>query len=221
MDLGAAVSDLAALGITLADPTNIAGAIAGGVGSLATFAADVKRDGFQGRDAWSLGGNLLLDLGTSLPVFGDILSGKKAIKGIKKAAPILSKAIKAGAIVGIGDAVVNTIDAIAKGESFTISDMRRIINGISGATTIKRTGLLSPRGKKVDVVPELTIKGKKEGIADITLSKGEMSDILSKDSNKQMEELTNLLARKTNKSASEVDDMFDLKALLKDKKSLQ
>lgn len=69
------MADLGALGITLVDPTNMAGAAAGFAGSTATFAADVKRDGFQMGDLGSYGLNLLMDAGTLLPLLGDGISG--------------------------------------------------------------------------------------------------------------------------------------------------
>jgi hypothetical protein len=75
MDLTAMMADLGALGVTLVDPTNIGGAVAGAVGSTATFAADVKRDGFQMGDLGSYGLNLLMDAGTLVPILGDGVSG--------------------------------------------------------------------------------------------------------------------------------------------------
>ena len=54
-----------------------------------------------------------------------------------------------------------TIDKIAKGESFTLSDVRRIANGIAGAVTLGKTGLFNQtKGKRVKTDPSI-IKGKK------------------------------------------------------------
>ena len=210
-------ADLTALGITIADPTNIGGAIAGAAGSLTNFGADIKRDGFQGKDLGTLGLNLLLDVGTLIPVAGDAISGAKAIRAMKKVAPILSKAIKAGAIVGMSDAVVNTIDKIAKGESFTISDVRRIINGISGGVTLSRTGLLNQTKHRVDVDPGLTVKGKpNSGVADIKLSKEQISEVMSTPKAEQMKKLTEVL-----KKAGHDVDKLDLDSVAKTIKSPQ
>lgn len=211
MELAGAAADLAALGITIVDPTNIGGAIAGAAGSLTNFGADIKRDGFQGKDLGRLALNLVLDAGTLIPILGDGLQGQKAIRAMKKAAPVLAKAIKAGAIVGVGDAVYNTIDKIAKGESFTISDVRRIINGISGGVTLSRTGLLNQTKHRVDVDPGLTVKGKPDsGIADIKLSKEQIKEITDVPKAEQMKKLTEVL-----KKAGHDVDKLDLDSVAK------
>lgn len=211
MELAGAAADLAALGITIVDPTNIGGAIAGAAGSLTNFGVDIKRDGFQGKDLGRLALNLVLDAGTLIPILGDGLQGAKAVRAMKKAAPVLAKAIKAGAIVGVGDAVYNTIDKIAKGESFTISDVRRIINGISGGVTLSRTGLLNQTKHRVDVDPGLTIKGKPDsGIADIKLSKEQIKEITDAPKAEQMKKLTEVL-----KKAGHDVDKLDLDSVAK------
>lgn len=217
MELAGAAADLAALGITIVDPTNIGGAIAGVAGSLTNFGVDIKRDGFQGKDLGQLALNLVLDAGTLIPILGDGLQGKKAISAMKKAAPVLAKAIKAGAIVGVGDAVYNTIDKIAKGESFTISDVRRIINGISGGVMLSRTGLLNQTKHRVDVDLGLTIKGKPNtGVADIKLSKEQIKEIADTPKAEQMKKLTEVL-----KKAGHDVDKLDLDSIAKTIKSPQ
>lgn len=211
MELAGAAADLAALGITIVDPTNMGGAVAGAMGSFTNFGVDVKRDGFQAKDLGRLALNLVLDAGTLIPILGDGLQGAKAVRAMKKAAPILAKAIKAGAIVGVGDAVYNTIDKIAKGESFTISDVRRIINGISGGVTLGRTGLLNQTKHRVDVDPGLTIKGKpNSGVADIKLSKEQISEVMSAPKAEQMKKLTEVL-----KKAGHDVDKLDLDSVAK------
>lgn len=217
MELAGAAADLAALGITIVDPTNIGGAIAGVAGSLTNFGVNIKRDGFQGKDLGQLALNLVLDAGTLIPILGDSLQGKKAISAMKKAAPVLAKAIKAGAIVGVGDAVYNTIDKIAKGESFTISDVRRIINSISSGVTLSRTGLLNQTKHRMDVDPGLTIKGKSNsGVADIKLSKEQISEVMSAPKAEQMKKLTEVL-----KKAGHDVDKLDLDSVAKTIKSPQ
>lgn len=180
------------MGITIADPTNVGGAIAGAAGSLTNFGVDIKRDGFQGKDLGRLGLNLLLDIGTLLPIAGDAISGAKAINAMKKAAPILSKAIKAGAIVGIGDATINTVDKIAKGESFTLSDVRRIINGVQGGITLGRSGLLNQtKGKKTTKFENIEIKG--NGIKGLTLTESEIKSLQGiKDPEKLKDTIVNM-----------------------------
>lgn len=114
---------------------------------------------------------------------------------MKKAAPLLSKAIKAGAIVGVGDAAINTIDKIAKGESFTISDARRLINGISSGVTLKRTGLLTPKGQKTKVGGGFTVPGKNNA-AGIDISKSDLDDIMKLESSKRADAIEELVIKK-------------------------
>lgn len=217
MELAGAAADLAALGITIVDPTNMGGAVAGAMGSFTNFGVDIKRDGFQAKDLGRLALNLVLDAGTLIPILGDGLQGQKAIRAMKKAAPVLAKAIKAGAIIGVGDAVYNTIDKIAKGESFTISDVRRIINGISGGVTLSRTGLFNQTKHRVDVDPGLTIKGKPDsGIVDIKLSKEQIKEITDVPKAEQMKKLTEVL-----KKAGHDVDKLDLDSVAKTMKRPQ
>jgi hypothetical protein len=192
MELAGAAADLASLGITIADPTNILGAIASTAGSFTNFGVDVKRDGFQGKDLGRLALNLVLDAGTLIPILGDGIQGAKAIRAMKKAAPILNKAIKAGAIVGIGDAAINTIDKIAKGESFTLSDVRRIINGVQGGVTLGRSGLLNQtKGKKTTKFENIEIKG--NGIKGLTLTETEIKSLKGiKDPEKLKDAIVNM-----------------------------
>ena len=206
-ELTALVADLGALGVTLVDPTNIGGVVAGVTGSTANLVADVKRDGFQLKDLGSYGLNLAMDLGTVLPIAGDAISGAKAVRAMKKAAPLLAKAIKLGAIAGVSDAVYNTVDKIAKGESFTISDVRRIVNGISGGITLGKTGLFNKTSKTVKSDPGL-FKGKNKS-DDIKLSKSEIESISSKPKEDQLIELQSKIVEKyrsKNGSTTKTDD---------------
>ena len=206
-ELAALVADLGALGVTLVDPTNVGGVVAGVAGSTANLVADVKRDGFQFKDLGSYGLNLAMDLGTILPIAGDAISGAKTIRAMKKAAPLLAKAIKLGAIAGVSDAVYNTVDKIAKGESFTISDVRRIVNGISGGITLGKTGLFNKTSKTVKSDPGL-FKGKNKS-DDIKLSKSEIESISSKPKEDQLIELQSKIVEKyrsKNGSTTKTDD---------------
>lgn len=210
-EVTALIADLGALGVTLFDPTNIGGAVAGAVGSTANLVADVKRDGFQLKDLGSYGLNLAMDLGTLLPGVGDLISSTKAIKAMKKAAPLLEKAIRLGAIAGVSDAVYNTVDKIAKGESFTISDVRRIVNGVSGAATLGKTGLRNKTTKKVETDPSMftgKAKGKTKAL-DIKLEKSEIDEILKKPKEDQLIALQTKITEKyraTRKRTKLTDD---------------
>lgn len=214
-ELAALVADLGALGVTLVDPTNVVGGVAGVAGSTANLVADVKRDGFQLKDLGSYGLNLAMDLGTILPIAGDAISGAKAIRAMKKAAPLLAKAIKLGAIVGVSDAVYNTVDKIAKGESFTISDVRRIVNGISGGITLGKTGVLNKATKTVKTNVG-TFAGK-SGAPDIKLSKSDIEAISNKPKEDQLIELQSKVVDAyrtkkpgTTKTDDQILDLYDI-----------
>lgn len=196
-----------------------AAALVGGAASTAQFVTDIKRDGFQGKDALNYAVNLGFDALSGFTGAGG--KAAKIMKNFPTMAKVLQKAIKAGAIVGVGDAVYNTIDKIAKGESFTLSDVRRIANGVAGGITLSKTGLLSPRGKKVSSTADLNIKSKKQGVADFKLDGKEIDKILEMPEKEQTKALLDHIAKKTGKQTSELRDLYDIDGLLKDKKSLQ
>lgn len=218
-ELLATVGDLSSLALSFVPGAHLGAAGVGGAASTAQFVTDIKRDGFQGKDALNYAVNLGFDALSGFTGAGGKVA--KVMKNFPKTAKILQKAIKAGAIVGVGDAIYNTIDKIAKGESFTLSDVRRIANGVAGGITLSKTGLLSPRGKKVSSTADLNIKSKKQGVADFTLDGKEIDKILEMPEKEQTKALLDHIAKKTGKQTSELRDLYDIDSLLKDKKSLQ
>ena len=166
-ELLATVGDLSSLALSLVPGAHLGAAGVGGAASTAQFVTDIKRDGFQGKDALNYAVNLGFDALSGLTGAGGKTA--KIMKNFPTMAKVLQKAIKAGAIVGVGDAVYNTIDKIAKGETFTLSDVRRIANGVAGGITLGKTGLFNQtKGKRVKTDPSI-IKGKKAETPEIKL----------------------------------------------------
>ena len=101
----------------LADPTNIGGALAGAAGSLARFQADTIRheankDAGKGA-GWNLALNLGMDAVSLMPVVGDAVSARTAVKAIRKSLPTILKLV---ALTGMGDAAITSAKKIANGE---------------------------------------------------------------------------------------------------------
>ena len=215
----ALIGDAASLGISFVPGAHFGAAGVGAAASTTNFVTDIKRDGFQGRDLLNYGVNLGFD---ALSVFTGA-GGKMAkfAKNFPTAAKLLQKAFKAGAIAGVSDAVINSVNKIANGESFTMSDVRRIMNGVAGGVTLSKTGLFSPGKVKKTVTPELTVKGKAQGTADVKLTDTELAKIAEKPEKERFKALLETLSQKTGKQTSELRDLYNLDDLLKKTKSFQ
>ena len=129
MQIAAAVGDLAGVGLSFVPGAHIAGSIAG-LGSTATrFAADVKKDGFQGKDFWSALGGAALDVASLVPILGTGAKTTKAVKALKAAAtPIMKVLSVAGAING-----ANAMGKVIRGEEVTSEDITAILSGLGSA----------------------------------------------------------------------------------------
>lgn len=197
----ALASDIGSLGLSFVPGANVLAAGAGAVGSTATFTADVKRDGFQMKDLGSYGLNLLMDAGTLIPFVGGAAKLGKAGKLITKAAPTL---IKAASIYGLGDAFINTVKKISSGESFTLDDVRRIVNGISGGITLSKTGLL-PAVTKDKSKPNI-FKSNKTGEPDIKVDVDAIKKASKQDQLIELQSQITANYRKANKNTKLSDD---------------
>ena len=142
IELGAVLADAASIGLAFT-PASIASGIAGVTGSTAGFAADVRRDGFQGSDLGQYAVNLGLDALSFIPVLGGATKSVKVINNLKKVAPIINKIMKAAALYGIPHAAVQSWDAIQNG-NFNMRDLRAVINAIGGAVHLSRAGFKKP-----------------------------------------------------------------------------
>lgn len=205
-ELLATVGDLSSLALSLVPGAHIGAAGVGGAASTAQFVTDIKRDGFQGKDALNYAVNLGFDALSGFTGAGGKTA--KIMKNFPTMAKVLQKAIKAGAIVGVGDAVYNTIDKIAKGESFTLSDVRRIANGVAGGITLGKTGLLNQtKGKRVKTDPSV-IKGKKAETPEIKLDTKKIEAASKADQLIELQSQVTAGYRAKNKNTQLTDDQI-------------
>lgn len=109
--------------------------VAAGIGagsSLAQFAADVQRDGFNVADIGSLAVNLGLDAVTLLPGFGVVGKTAKLVKAIKKVANPLRKAL-------IGYGSYRAVDALNNilNDRGTLDDWKALSTGLFAFKGVK------------------------------------------------------------------------------------
>lgn len=174
-EIGALTADMVGLGLGLTGAP-IASGVAGAVGSLTSFGADLSRDtdgdghGFEWGDLGSLGINLGLDavslIGSGA---GAAAQSGKIAKAIQKSAKVINKifgnplVMKSLAAAGIGSAVSTSARKIINGEEWTVRDIRNVMNGLTGALTLRKTGMFQGRGTKGTKVNEGTIDVKIKG----------------------------------------------------------
>ena len=221
-DLGALAADIASLGITIADPTNVAGMASGMLSSVARYRADKLR-GTSGA-GWNLAANLAMDTATLLPVIGDVANSASVVKHIKDALPTI---IKLASLYGMGDAVINTATKIANGEKFTARDLSTIANAITAGMAIGKTGLLRKTTKTK--AGELKVQNKNVVIGDgqnkvnVTLKGSDLEKVSGKKGNDAISELEKLIksdagvkAKLESNSITEDDITNAAKGLLKE-----
>jgi hypothetical protein len=97
-----------------------------------------------------------MDVVSVLPVAGDAVAISRLAKTVKKFAPLFTRAVRLGAITGVGEGAILLFDKIKNGEKLTMSDYRAALNIVTGLTTLKRVG-----GKNTPT------KKKTEGFSDI------------------------------------------------------
>lgn len=133
MQIGAAVGDLAGVGVSFIPVAgNIAGAATGAAASTTKFIADIKQDGYQGKDLGNYLANLGLDAATLIPGLG---TGAKAAKTAKIIKGIGKPLIKLLSITGAAAPVITAVNKIQNGEKYTSEDLTTAIRGI-GASII-------------------------------------------------------------------------------------
>lgn len=218
LDVTAFVSDLASLGITMADPTNIAGMATGVGSSLARFAADKSRNtkgaGLQ------LAANLGMDAVTLLPILGDAAKAGKVVRSIRKSLPTI---IKFASVYGMGDAFVNTAKKIANGDKFTARDLSILVNGLTAGIAIHKTGGFGKskevvKGKKVVPDQNVTI-GTGENAKTLTLKSSELDPIAGKsDAKTRLTQLIKSKPEATGKTDDEINAAVE--SLMDSKKTI-
>lgn len=192
-EIGALVADMTGLGLGLTGAP-IASGIAGAIGSTASFGADLSRDsdgdgrGFEWKDVGQYAGNLALDAISLAPFLGAAAQGGKAAKAIKSAGKLISKVfgnpivMKSLAGMGIGSAVYTSANKIINGEEWTVRDIRNVLNGLSGALTLKKTGVFRGKGTAgVDAeVGEINVKLKGSDAVENVKLKKDVLDAVNK-----------------------------------------
>lgn len=210
LQIAAAVGDLAGVGLSFAPGVgNVAGA-AVGLGSTATrLVADIKKDGFQAKDAWSAAGGALLDLATVIPGLGTGAKTAKAVKTIKAAAtPIMKVLSLAGAAQGVA-----AMGKVIRGEEITSEDLTAIISGL-GSTVMAGKQLKDTIGdaklakKLATNVAESTNTAKNSELVGNTLKKTrqEIADLIGDTtSEKEVVNKVQNLLKQTNPDATSAD----------------
>lgn len=130
MQIASAFGDLAGVGLAFVPGANVASAVTGAAASTTRFAADIKQDGFQGKDLWNWLGNLTLDAATILPILG---SGAKALKVVKVIKGVGKPLVKFLSLTGAAAPVITAVTKIANGEKYTSADLAQAIQGIGAA----------------------------------------------------------------------------------------
>ena len=174
-EIGALTADMVGLGLGLSGAP-IASGVAGAVGSLTSFGADLSRDtngdgrGFEWGDLGSLGINLGLDAISLIGLgAGAAAQSGKVAKAIQKSAKVVNKVfgnpkvIKSLSALGIGSAVTTSAQKIINGEEWTVRDIRNVMNGLTGVLTLRKTGMFQGTGTKGTKVQEGSVDVKIKG----------------------------------------------------------
>lgn len=136
-ELGGLAADLSSVvtGMTGFTPASV---VTGLAGTGASFMADIRRDGFQGRDLGNLGLGLLFDAASIIPGVGVAASTGQVLRTLKKGLPVL---MKLAGIAGIGSSLSLAVNKIQSGEELTMRDLRILMNGVLGAYTLSKQGV--------------------------------------------------------------------------------
>lgn len=181
-------ADLAGLAFDVASIATgsmpLAGGITGLIGTGTGLYADIKRDGFQWRDAGTAALSGTADIVSMIPGLG---SGVQAAKVAAKIAKFSKPAIKLLAAAGAINAAA-IVAKIAKGEKPTIQEWRILANGFASGINIAKLGSLGKPTKpgtfkdiNIDsktAVDNIIIKPKTgEDLPEIKLTKDQLREL--------------------------------------------
>lgn len=211
-ELAALIADAASLGATFIPVYgNATSAGIGAIGSITGFGADVARDGLDWVDVGRLALNLGLDAATLLPAIGTGAKTAKVAKALKNSKAV-AKVIKwasrglsgASTINGLTTAWNNIQDG-----TWTIKDVRTVLNGIRGAANLKRiTGSAKTRVTTGDTI---TLQSQSKDLPSIRLNKTELESIQSVPKSNRVDKLEELLISKLPKN-TKTDNISDILA---------
>lgn len=209
-ELAALVADAASLGATFVPVWgNIAGAGIGAVGSLTGFTADVRRDGLDWGDVGNLAINLGLDAATLVPGLGTGAKASKVVKALKNS-KALAKAIKyASTTLSLGAAAqgLQTSWSNIQDGTWTIKDIRNILNGIRGIANVGR--LKGSSKSKQTTSDTVTLKPNSKELPEIKLNRSELDNIQEAPKNSKLDKIEELIISKLPKD-TKTDDITDI-----------
>ncbi len=196
-EVGALITDAASLVSTFVPVYgNAIGAGLGATSSLAQFGVDVARDGFDWGDFGMLAANLGLDAATLIPGIGTGAKAAKIGKALKNSKAAIKLFSKAANAAGVGSALYTAYDNLFNGDDWTISDLRILINGVRGFNNFRTTANPTKKGEIKDDA-NFSFKSKDADLGkEISITKKEYDQILSKPASQQKEELKTILSSK-------------------------
>ena len=212
----ALVSDLISLGTAFVPGANLASVGTGAAGSTARFYADRQR-GTKGA-----GLNYLLNLGMdatmAIPILGGMGKIAKVPDIVAKTMPTI---LKAASIYGIGAGTINTLQKIASGEKFTVRDLDSVVNTLTAAIGLGKSGGFG-KSKKEMAIKNVVIKGNSsvEGTKSVPL-KG--SDLEKIETPKALKELVAKKAKVAGDNAVTVENVaerYDLSKFITERSKL-
>ena len=172
-DIVALVADLGSLATAFIPGANLASVGTGVAGSTARFYADRQR-GTKGA-----GLNYLLNLGMDATMAIPILGGMGKIAKIPDiVAKTMPTILKAASVYGIGAGTINTLQKIASGEKFTVRDLDSVVNTLTAAIGLGKSGGFG-KSKKEMAIKNVAIKGNSsvEGTKSFTLKGSDLEKI--------------------------------------------
>lgn len=229
-EIGALVADAVGIGFGVSGAP-IASGVAGAVGSTAAFGADLSRDtdgdgrGFEWGDVGNYALNLGLDVISLLPFAGSAAQAGKVVNKIRKIAPTAFKLL---ALYGVGDATKTALDKIVSGDEWTVRDVREVLNGLSGALTLRKTGIRGNGTKgTLTQVGEVDVKLKGSNTIETVKLKKDVLDVVNKTNTTDVDvklkraivEELNAKGKKLNGKTITVDDIDLTPAKVKTKRT--
>lgn len=218
-DIVALVADLGSLATAFIPGANLVSVGTGAAGSTARFYADRQR-GTKGA-----GLNYLLNLGMDATMAIPILGGMGKIAKIPDiVAKTMPTILKAASVYGIGAGTINTLQKIASGEKFTVRDLDSVVNTLTAAIGLGKSGGFGRKTKKVTgfVGEEPIIKFKAgengtrpEGVVeDFKLDRETLSRIKTPEAFKKAARDAAKIAGDTSVTLENVTDRYDLSAFI-------
>ena len=213
-DMVALISDLASLTTAFIPGANLASVGTGAVGSTARFYADKQR-GTKGA-----GLNYLLNLGMdatmAIPILGGMGKIAKIPERIAKAMPTI---LKAASVYGIGSGTINTLQKIASGEKFTVRDLDAVVNTLTGAVGLGKSGGFG-KSKKSMAIKDVDISGSAEGTKSFKLKGTDLEKVETPEAFKKLVVSKAKAAGDSSVTVENVAERYDLSKFIAERGKL-